>query len=51
MLALAEVTPTNIAERESAAVAMDAINEDLFIRQNYRLFSGCAIEPRPIKNK
>jgi hypothetical protein len=40
MLALAEVTPTNIAERESAAVAIDAINEDLFIRQNYRLFSG-----------
>ena len=37
MLALAEVTPTKIAEIESAAVAIDAINEDLLIGQNYRL--------------
>jgi hypothetical protein len=29
--------PTKIAERESAAVATVAINEDLFISQNYRL--------------
>jgi hypothetical protein len=39
MLALAEVKPTNIAEIESAAVAIEAINEERFIRQNYRLAS------------
>jgi hypothetical protein len=37
MLAFAELTPTKIAESESAAVARVATNEDLFISQNYRL--------------
>jgi hypothetical protein len=31
MLALADVTPTRIAESERAAVAIDATKEDLFI--------------------
>jgi hypothetical protein len=37
MLAFADVTPTTIAEIESAMVATVATNEDLFISQNYRL--------------
>jgi hypothetical protein len=37
MLALADVTPTKIAESESAAVARAATNEVRFISQNYRL--------------
>jgi hypothetical protein len=37
MLAFAEVTPTRIAETESATVATVATNDDLFISQNYRL--------------
>jgi hypothetical protein len=36
-LAFAEVTPTRIAETESATVAKVATNDDLFISQNYRL--------------
>ena len=36
-LAFAEVTPTRIAEIESATVAKVATNDDLFISQNYRL--------------
>jgi hypothetical protein len=39
MLALADVTPTKITESESAAVARDAMSEERFIWQNYRLFS------------
>jgi hypothetical protein len=37
ILAFADVTPTRIAEIESATVATVATNEDLFISQNYRL--------------
>jgi hypothetical protein len=37
MLALAGVTLTKIAERESAKVAREAISVERFIWQNYRL--------------